>query len=138
MEDSLTKGLFGFNKKEVENYISDLKADYESELKRQNTELQSIKEENRKLNDRINELLNKQREVEKAKQSISEVLLKAEQQAKQIVEEAKGKAEAERQEIDQMIELEREKLLDAKMELSKFNDQVRGLMQKFSDDIIGI
>ena len=39
MEDNISKGLFGLNRKEVENYIASIKDDYETELKRQNTEL---------------------------------------------------------------------------------------------------
>ena len=37
MEDNISKGLFGFNKKEVEIYIAGIKHDYEAELKKQNT-----------------------------------------------------------------------------------------------------
>ena len=35
-ENNLPKGLFGFNKKEVEAYISSMKEDYEKELMEQN------------------------------------------------------------------------------------------------------
>ena len=58
MEDNISKGLFGLNRKDVENYIADMKKDYENELRRQNQELLSMKSENAKLNDRLNELLN--------------------------------------------------------------------------------
>ena len=92
MDESISKGLFGLNRKEVENYIAEMKKDYETELKRQNQELLAMKTENSKLNDRINQLLSDRKEIEEAKRNISDVLFKAEQQAKQIVEDAKSKA----------------------------------------------
>ena len=135
MEDNISKGLFGLNRKDVENYIADMKKDYENELRRQNQELLSMKSENAKLNDRLNELLSQKREIEEAKRNISDVLFKAEQQAKQIVEDAKTKAMEERQEIDALIETEKEKLIDAKIELAMLKDKAKEVMMKFSDEI---
>ena len=74
MEDNISKGLFGLNRKDVENYIADMKKDYENELRRQNQELLAMKTENSKLNDRLNELLTQKREIEDAKRNISDVL----------------------------------------------------------------
>lgn len=138
MEDNISKGIFGLNRKDVENYIADLKKDYEDELRRQNQELQSMKSENAKLNERINQLLSNQREIDEAKRNISDVLFKAEQQAKQIVEDAKAKAIEERQEIDTLIESEKEKLIDAKIELAMLKDKAKDLITKFTDDITNL
>jgi type III restriction enzyme len=56
-------------------------------------------------------------------------------QAKQIVEDAKTKAMEERQEIDALIETEKEKLIDAKIELAMLKDKAKDLIAKFTDDI---
>ena len=138
MEENISKGLFGLNRKDVENYIADMKKDYEDELRRQNQELLAMKSENSKLNDRINQLLNDKKEIEEAKRNISDVLFKAEQQAKQIVEDAKVKAMEERQEIDALIEAEKEKLIDAKIELAMLKDKAKDVMAKFTDDITSL
>ncbi len=138
MEDNISTGLFGLNRRDVENYIADLKKDYEEELRRQNQELLAMKTENSKLNERLNQLLSKQRELDEAKRNISDVLFKAEQQAKQIVEDAKAKAIEERQEIDTLIESEKEKLIDAKIELAMLKDKARDLISKFTDDITNL
>ena len=108
MDDNISKGLFGLNRKDVELYIAGIKSDYEAELKKQNTELLAMKAENAKLNERLNEMLNNKKSIEEAKANISEVLIKAEQQAKAIIEDAKNQAIEERQEIDTMIETEKE------------------------------
>lgn len=138
MEDNISTGLFGLNRRDVENYIADLKKDYEEELRRQNQELLAMKTENSKLNERLNQLLSNQRELDEAKRNISDVLFKAEQQAKQIVEDAKTKAIEERQEIDTLIEAEKEKLIDAKIELAMLKDKARDLISKFTDDITNL
>ena len=42
MDENISKGLFGLNKKEVESYIAEIKKDYEQELRKQNQELLSM------------------------------------------------------------------------------------------------
>ena len=135
MDDNISKGLFGLNRKDVELYIAGIKSDYEAEIKKQNTELLAMKEENAKLNERLNEMLNNKKSIEEAKANISEVLIKAEQQAKAIIEDAKNQAIEERQEIDTMIETEKEKLIDAKIELAMLKDKAKDLITKFTEDL---
>ena len=135
MDDNISKGLFGLNRKDVELYIAGIKSDYEAELKKQNTELLAMKAENAKLNERLNEMLNNKKSIEEATANISEVLIKAEQQAKAIIEDAKNQAIEERQEIDTMIETEKEKLIDAKIELAMLKDKAKDLITKFTEDL---
>ena len=135
MDDNISKGLFGLNRKDVELYIAGIKSDYEAELKKQHTELLAMKAENAKLNERLNEMLNNKKSIEEAKANISEVLIKAEQQAKAIIEDAKNQAIEERQEIDTMIETEKEKLIDAKIELAMLKDKAKDLITKFTEDL---
>ena len=90
------------------------------------------------MNDRINQLLSDRKEIEEAKKNISDVLFKAEQQAKQIIEDAKSKAIEERQEIDAQIEAEKEKLIDAKIELAMLKDKAKEVMTRFADDLTNL
>ena len=60
--------------------------------------------QNSKLNERLNQLLSNQRELDEAKRNISDVLFKAEQQAKQIVEDAKTKAMEEREKENEYMQ----------------------------------
>ena len=135
MDDNISKGFFGLNRKEVETYIADLKKGYEEELSRQNEALQSMKSENLKLNERLNQFLSEKREIEVEKQNISDVLFKAQEQAKQIVADAQSKADEERQELDALLEEEKEKLLDAKLELAMLKQKAKEVMMKFSDEL---
>ncbi len=137
-ENNISKKLFGLSKKEVENYIADMKKGYEEELSKQNHELQSMKNENAKLNERLNQFLNDKKKMEMEKQNISDVLFKAEEQAKQIIEDAKNKAVEERQDLDVLLEQEKEKLIDAKLELAMLKDKAKEIMTKFTDDITNL
>lgn len=135
MEENFSKGIFGLNKKDVETYIASIKKDYEEELLEQTKQLQEMKAENEKLNERLNKLLNEKKEVEMAKQNISDVLVRAELQAKQIIDSAREEANKEKHELDLSIELQKEKLIDARLELAMLKDKAKELMLKFSDDI---
>ena len=134
-ENNLPKGLFGLNRKEVESYIASIKDDYERELMEQTKQLQDMKNENIKLNEKIQALMKEKKEVDASKANISDVLLKAEQQAKQIIEDARKQSEKEKQDIDVLIEEQREKLIDAKIELAMLKDKAKELITKFSDDL---
>ena len=115
MEENFSKGIFGISKKDVEAYISNMKKDYEEELLEQTKQFKEMKAENEKLNERLNTLLNEKKEVEMAKQNISDVLVRAELQAKQIIDSAREQAEKEKHDLDLSIELQKEKLIDARL-----------------------
>lgn len=138
MEENFSKGIFGLSKKNVENYIATIKEDYEKELLEQTKQLKEMKAENEKLNERLNTLLNEKKEVEMAKQNISDVLVRAELQAKQILDDAREQAAKERQELNISIEEQKEKLIDAKVELAMLKDKAKEIMLKFSEDITNI
>ncbi len=136
MDDSnLPKGLFGLNKKDVEDYIASIKDDYEKEIMEQTKRLQEMKAENKALQDKYNALLKEKNEIEASKSNISDVLLKAQEQANQIIEDAKKQSEKERQDIEALIEEQREKLIDAKIELAMLKDKAKEIITKFSDDL---
>ena len=137
-DNNLPKGIFGLNKKEVESYIASIKSDYEKELYEQSKKLQEMNNENIKLNDKINSLMKEKEKIEVSKANISDVLIKAEEQAKQIVEDARAQAEKERQEVEVLIEEQKEKLIDAKIELAMLKDKAKDLMAKFTDDITNL
>lgn len=134
-ENNLPKGLFGLNKKDVESYIAGIKSDYENELSEQNAKLQEMKNENIKLTEKLNNLMKEKNDIEASKANISDVLLKAQEQAKQIIEDARNQSIKEKQEMDVLIEEQREKLIDAKIELAMLKDKAKELITKFADDL---
>ena len=139
MEDNnMPKGLFWPSKKDIESYVAGIKSSYEREILEQTKQLQEMKIENAKLNDKINSLLSEKKDLEASKQNISDVLIKAEEQAKQIIEDAKAEKQKEMQEVEALIEAQKEKLIDAKIELAMLKDKAKDVMAKFSEDITNL
>ena len=62
-------------------------------------------------------------------------MLRAEEQAKKIIEDARDQAEKERQDVESLIEEEKEKLIDAKIELAMLKDKAKEIISKFADDL---
>lgn len=123
-EKTFKSELFGLNKKEVEEYVKDLKADYEIKLKK-------LKEEKGALELKTNELLLKEEEVNKKSELVSIALIKAEEQARQIVDDAMESAKKERAQIDEQIEQEKEDLIDVKREVICLKENVKTMLQEF-------
>ncbi len=134
-ENNLPKGLFGLNKKEVESYIVNIKKDYENEVSELSNKLQEMKNENIKLTEKLNKLMKEKNEIEASKANISDVLLRAQEQANQIIEDGRKQAEKEREDVDLLIEEQREKLIDAKIELAMLKDKAKEIISKFADDL---
>ena len=134
-ENNLPKGLFGLNKKEVETYIVNIKKEYEDEVAELSSKLQEMKNENIKLTEKLNKLMKEKNDIEVSKANISDVLLRAQEQANQIIEDGRKQAEKEREDVDLLIEEQREKLIDAKIELAMLKDKAKEIISKFADDL---
>ena len=115
--------MFGYDKKEVEEYVKALKADYESKLQAERSDANRV----------ANELSLVKRKLEKyetdyiAKQEkVASALITAEDQAKKIIENSRS---------EHLIEMEKEKLLDMKREVIDLKEKTVGLLDKYSQEI---
>ena len=97
--------MFGYDKKEVEEYVKALKADYESKLQAERSDANRV----------ANELSLVKRKLEKyetdyiAKQEkVASALITAEDQAKKIIENSRSEAIQEKDRIEHLIEMEKE------------------------------
>lgn len=124
--------MFGYDKKEVEEYVKALKADYESKLQAERSDANRV----------ANELSLVKRKLEKyetdyiAKQEkVASALITAEDQAKKIIENSRSEAIQEKDRIEHLIEMEKEKLLDMKREVIDLKEKTVGLLDKYSQEI---
>lgn len=124
--------MFGYDKKEVEEYIKAIKADYESKLQAEKSESNRVANEltivKRKLERYESDYVEKQEKVANA-------LITAEDQAKKIIENARAESFAEKERIENLIEMEREKLLDMKKEVIDLKEKTIRLLDKYSNDM---
>ena len=128
-DKKFTSEMFGYAKKEVEEYIKDMKADYEGRLEVEKAEVNRLSNEitiiRKKLERYDSEYLQKQEKVANA-------LITAEDQSKAIVESARQEAINEKNRIEALIEAEKEKLLDIKKEVIELKEKTVGVLEKYN------
>ena len=131
-EKKFSNEMFGYDKREVEEYIKAMKAEYESKIQAEKSDANRI----------ANELTILKRKLEKyetdyiAKQEkVANALITAEDQAKKIIENSRIESMQEKDRIEHLIEMEKEKLLDIKKEvidlitlLDKYSNEMNNLL----------
>ena len=116
--------MFGYDKKEVEEYMKAMKAEYESKIQAERSDANRI----------ANELSLVKRKLEK-QEKVASALITAEDQAKKIIEDSRSEAIQEKDRIEHLIEMEKEKLLDMKREVIDLKEKTVGLLDKYSQEI---
>ena len=109
-----------------------MKAEYESKIQAERSDANRI----------ANELSLVKRKLEKyeadyiAKQEkVASALITAEDQAKKIIEDSRSEAIQEKDRIEHLIEMEKEKLLDMKREVIDLKEKTVTLLDKYSQEI---
>ena len=131
-EKKFSNEMFGYDKREVEEYIKAMKAEYESKIQAEKSDANRI----------ANELTILKRKLEKyetdyiAKQEkVANALITAEDQAKKIIENSRIESMQEKDRIEQLIEMEKEKLLDIKKEVIDLKEKTITLLDKYSNEM---
>ena len=131
-EKKFNNEMFGYNKQEVEEYLKDMKADYESRLQAERSDVNRLQ----------NELTIVKKKLEryeldyiKKQEKVANALITAEDQAKKIVETSRNEALQEKERIEHLIEMEKEKLLDMKREVIDLKEKTVTLLDKYSQEI---
>lgn len=131
-EKKFSNEMFGYDKKEVEEFIKSIKAEYESKL-------QAEKSESNRLSNEITIIRKKLERYEtdyvEKQEKVANALITAEDQAKKIIENAREEANQERERIEHLIEMEKEKLLDVKKEVIELKEKTIKILDKYSFDM---
>lgn len=131
-EKKFSNEMFGYDKREVDDYIKSIKADYESKLQAERSDANRISNEltivKKKLERYEVDYIQKQEKVANA-------LITAEDQARKIVETSRNEAMQEKERIEQLIEMEKEKLLDIKKEVIDLKESTVRLLDKYSQEM---
>ena len=129
-EKKFNTEMFGYDKKEVEEYLREMKADYESNLQAEKAEINRLSNVitiiRKKLERYDTEYIEKQEKVANA-------LITAEDQARNILENARQEALNEKQRIESVIEVEKEKLLDIKREVIDLKERTVRVLEKYNE-----
>ena len=123
--------MFGYDKREVEEYIKALKAEYESKL-------QSEKSDSNRVANELTIIKKKLERYEtdyvERQEKVANALITAEDQARKIIEDARAEALQEKDRIESLIEMEKEKLLDVKKEVLDLKEKSIKLLEKYNNE----
>lgn len=129
-EKKFDSEMFGYNKKDVDEYIKDMKADYEGRIQVEKAEVNRLSNEitiiRKKLERYDNEYLEKQEKVANA-------LITAEDQSKAIIKNARQEAINERNRIEALIEAEKEKLINIKKDVIDLKERTVRVLEKYNE-----
>ncbi len=127
--------LFGFKKADVNNYIERILEEFDNRLKEKDRELDKLREKNREVTAKYDDLSKKAVLIEESREKIADVLIKAEEKAESMLAEAKDKAMEEKTRIEKMIEEEKEKLVDIKREMKVLKDEVVNTLKRYDSQL---
>jgi cell division initiation protein len=130
-EKRFRKSLFGYKKYDVNTYIDKLVGEYDHKLAESEEELASLKKQLRDMKAKYDEIVAKTDERTK----IAEVLIKAQEKAENIIEEAQLKALEEKKKLNEILEDDRERVVDMKQLLKNLKENAMQVMKNFDGEI---
>ncbi len=134
-EKKFGSSMFGFKRSDVNAYIERIIREFEQRLKEKDDENANLKAQVKELKAKYEDTWQEAEKVMKEKEKIAGVLLQAQEQAEIMMLEAKEKALQEKSRLDQVLELEKEKIVDIKRELKGLKNQITDLLSKYEQQI---
>lgn len=124
--------MFGFNKKMVNTYIENLIRDYEEKLTSKDIEIEKNMKQLKSITGKYEELKLEEERIRSEKEKITGALVKANEMAERIVEEAKEKASNEARDLEATAEREREKIVDVRKQLIRMKADASAILKNYS------
>ena len=127
--------LFGFRKSDVNSYIEKILKEFDDKLKEKDEEIAILRNQSRELKAKYEELAAKENQINEDRTKIADVLIKAKESAELILEDARIQAIEEKRKLEELIESEREKLVDIKAELKSLKSDVVNTLKKYEGQL---
>lgn len=134
-EKKFGTSLFGFQRADVNAYIERIIREFEQRLKEKDEEIAGLKLQLKDLKTKYEEIHREAEAVMKEKKKIAGVLLEAHEKAEAMMKEAREKAMQEKNCLDQVLEAEREKIVDIKRDLKAIKKQAAEILSRFDQQI---
>lgn len=131
-EKKFSNEMFGYDKKEVEEYIKAIKAEYESKLQAERSESNRLSNEMTIIKKKLERY---ETDYVERQEKVANALITAEDQSKKILENARNEASQEKERVEHLIEMEKEKLIDMKKEVIELKEKTVSLLEKYSAEI---
>lgn len=127
--------LFGFKKFDVNQYIETILREFDEKLKEKDEEINNLKNQGREIKSKLEDFIHKTDQINEDRAKIADVLIKAQEKADLIVEDAKIQAIDEKKKLESMIEQEKEKLVDMKTEIKVLKTEVISTLKKYENQL---
>ncbi|OGO80155.1 MAG: hypothetical protein A2Y21_09525 [Clostridiales bacterium GWC2_40_7] len=137
-EKRFRTSLFGFNKVDVNTYIEKLLREFDDKLKEKDDEIAALKNQNREFKQKYEDFLKKADQLNEDREKIASVLIRAQEQAQVMLQEARIEADEEKKKLEETIESEKEKLVDIRQELKTLKSVVVNTLKKYEVQLGGI
>jgi len=127
--------MFGFKKADVNAYLERVIREFDQRLKEREEENSVLKSELNDLRLKYDQLSREADSLIKEKEKIAGVLLQAHEKAETMIKEAQDNALKEKMRLDQLLETEKEKIVDIKQELKQLRTHIIDILSKYEKQI---
>ena len=134
-EKRFRTSLFGFKKSGVNSYIEKILREFDERLKEKDVEVVSTRNQMKEVKSTYEELAARAEQINEDRAKIADVLIKAQEKAEMMLENARGEALDEKKRLEEVMEEEKEKLVDIKQELKGLKAGAAGILKKYEDQL---
>lgn len=137
-EKRFATSLFGFKKADVNSYIEKILREFDEKIKDRDSEISLLKNQIRENKLKNEELVKKSEQAHEGKDLIADVLIKAQEKAELIMEEARQAAKKESDRLDMLLEEERERLVDMKEQVRILKSGILNTIKKYDQQLTDV
>ncbi|MCR4434701.1 MAG: hypothetical protein QHH06_03765 [Clostridiales bacterium] len=134
-EKRFRTSIFGFSKSDVNSYIEKIISEYDHKLKEKEEEIAALKNNAKETRLKYEELFKKAEQINEDRAKIADVLIKAQEKAEIMIEDAKNQALEEKKKIEKLVEEEKEKLVDIKEQLKVLKTEVTSTLKRYEGQL---
>ena len=130
-EKKFGTSTFGFNKSDVNAYIEKIIHEFDQRLKEKDDEISNLKLQIREMKARFDTAANDSESLVKEKGRIAIALIRAQEKAEAVVDEARSRAADEKEKLEAALETEREQIIDVKRDIKQMKSLVAEALTKY-------
>lgn len=126
-----TSFMGGFKKADVNAYIEKILVEFDDKLKEKDNELAALNNQSKEYRIKYEELSKKSDQINEDRAKIASVLIRAQEKAELMVEDARLEAIEEKRKLEDIIEREKERLIDIRQEVKMLKGDVVSTLKKY-------
>jgi chromosome segregation ATPase len=130
-----TSFMGGFKKSDVNTYIEKILREFEVKLKEKDDEMAVLKSQFRDIKFKYEELQGRENQINEDRAKISEVLIKAQEKADLMLEDARIAALEEKRQLEETIEKDKERLIDIRREIKTLKEEIVNTLKKYDSQL---